>query len=365
MYNQNNYAQPYYGPQTTQSNMIQMPQNASYQASDINAHNVQGYPVQHSNAKSPYKYPRQISCVQRSDNNLYVEVAMKKPKDEIVTGDMPGLEAFGKSRFDFFIFKYADKQSVKFSIPVKTAYLLYEKTKAIIADSASPTDKLDQVIYEKIKKLILPIMYALRIQIPDDEKSNGKSPAYTVRLAGGSKINGRTAAEILTEEPGMRNPLLKQRDYYMSHTNHPRYGKNNLNMAKAIEDAITLFDSGMLDSAIVSGKTIVLYQAVRTPNKEKLDRRGLTVCRTMKLTYHAGGETPYHMEIMNCYAPPCRDGKVGAELSKAVDKVTYSMSMTEEEWFYMIKEITAFADQFRNTMTKRRFEIIATDPYNY
>ena len=58
-------------------------------------------------SQSPYKYPTQIGCVKRDDINLYVNVSLNPPSEQdLKEGIYPGLDVFGRSRFDVFIFKY-------------------------------------------------------------------------------------------------------------------------------------------------------------------------------------------------------------------------------------------------------------------
>lgn len=286
--------------------------------------------------KSPFKYPNQVTCKKREEINLYADVVFKPPSDqELIEGAYPGMDAFGKSRFDFYIFKYESSKSVKYSMGFSTIKFIYEKTKALMAEGVQP------------KK--------------NDETQ--VSPAYTVQLKGGT-FSGRTAAEILINNPEEAQALCNQRDYYMKNSNHPKYGKNNLNMANAVNDAINLYNQGLLDPQKVTSAVLTVYEAVRTPNKSKVDERGLTKARSILIT-HDLKNNDYIVKIMNCMAPPA-DGNVGAKLNQAADSTTFQFSCTEEEWWDFISECYELVNEYREVMRKRRFTIYETNrDYNY
>ncbi len=280
--------------------------------------------------KSPYKYPDELVCIERDEMNLYVSVALNPPSEkELMEGTYPGLDVFGKSRFDMYIFKFDAKASVKFSLSFKTAKLLCEKTKATLYD-------------KKVEKDI-----------------TGLTPAYSVKLKGGNELNGRTPAEVLFNSPELRDSLISQMNYYMKNASNPRFGKNNLLMAQAIDEAFRLQANNMLDSQKIGESPTVIYEAMRTPNKDKVDARGLTKARTIKITHTPGSPMPYAIDIMNCLAPPLK-GKVGAELQRAVDVQKYTISATEEEWFDITSEMQCFMDQYRDLCIKKRFTVLST-----
>lgn len=320
-------ANVYSYPQAQQNGNPHMPSGASYSGQNGGA----------AKPASPYKYPRQLAAVKRDEHNFYIEAALTKPQEQdLLSGELPGLDGFGKSRFDLFIFKYAEKVSLKFSLSIKEMLLVAKKT-----DIA----------------MMVPFTTS-----SSDSAQDQLRPAYTVRLRGGNITNGKTAAEVLAENPANRDALLKQRDWYASKASDPRYGAGNAQMMDAINEAVYLFDTGQLNLTSARSSSIEIYKKVKTPNNKKTDQRGLTECRSLAILYRPGEEMAFQIEIMNCMAPPL-NRSVGANLSQARDKKSFVMTMTEEEWNYCVTEAVALINQFRELMKRRRFEIMTSDPF--
>lgn len=282
--------------------------------------------------QSPYKYPTQIGCIKRDDINLYVNVSLNPPSEQdLKDGTYPGLDVFGKSRFDIYIFKYESKESVKFSIPFKTAKLLFKKTEA--------------VLYGDVSK--------------KNANVGSLTPAYSVKLKGGNEINGRAPAEILLNSPELRDALISQMNYYGNNVSHPKFGKNNMAMAQAIVEALRLQANNMLDPGKIGNSPTIIFEGMRTPNKNVVDQRGFTKARSMKISHTPGSPSPFVVDIMNCYAPPAK-GLVGAELRRAVDQQKFNIAVTEEEWYDLVSEMECFINQYRDAGVRNRFRILAT-----
>lgn len=296
-----------------------------YQTQGQNAAQVnQGVP------KSPFRYPNQVTCSKRQELNLYCELSVNCPSiEELQTGAYPGLEVFGKTKFNMFIFKYEDKSSVKYGLSAADVKYIYSRTLGIIN---TPKKKTDVTL----------------------------SPGYTVLLKGGI-FNNKTAAEMLIENPNLRNDILRQRDFLLKNVNHPKYGRNNQKMVDAINDAVIALDNGQLDPNKLSSNTIVLFEGIKTPNNKKLDNRGLTEARQFRLTYTPGTATPFSVTIMNCMAPPA-DAMVGAKLEQAVDCRKWNYGLTEVEWYNFIDEMYQLLEDIRVETRQRRFSILGTTP---
>lgn len=283
--------------------------------------------------RSPYRYPRQVSCVKREEINLYSELVYRPAtNDELINGEYPGMDVFGKTRFDIYMFKYAEKKSIKYCLNTSAVKLIYEKTKAIIDSSVNKKQ--------------------------DKSKT---SPAYTVAIKGGGFYN-KTAAEILLENPQMRNKLLEQRDFYeQASLKNPKFKRSNDAMVQAINEAVIAFDNGKLEAGLVNARTI-LYCGMKTPNPDKKDGRGLIEVRQIEISYSPAAAMPFTVSILNGMAPPT-SGQVGAKMEQVTDKTSWQMNLMEEEWFHFINEMNSLTEECRSFTLQRRWNIYNSDPY--
>lgn len=290
--------------------------------------------TQQNTQESPYKYSNQLVCIKRDDLNLYANVIMKLPTvQELREGKYPGMDVFGATRFDLYLFKYDDKKSVKFSLSPKDIFCIQLKSQALIQ----------------------------HIMTAEKKAQDNLSCGYTVTLKGGS-FSGKTAAGILLENPAMRNDLLKQRDYYAQNANHPKYGKNNVAMMNAINDAVVLLDAGKLDSSKILSGVKTIYESIKTPDNKKLDNRGLTKARHCTIRYSENSAMPFSIQIMNCMAPPV-DAKVGAKLEQSQDKTVMNINATNEEWLFFINEMADFLNEIRSMTLRNRMTVYNTTPF--
>lgn len=61
-------------------------------------------------------------------------------------------------------------------------------------------------------------------------------------------------------------------------------------------------------------------------------------CYSLEITCHPANMYPYHIELVNCYAPISlhKSGITPILKNKAVNKQSLNFDLTEEEWLYIL-----------------------------
>lgn len=211
-------------------------------------------------------------------------------------------------------------------------------------------------IFEKTKLCMAMKLYSA-LFVKKNTENGTNSPAYTARFKFGM-FKGKSPAEILIENPNNYNSLVQEYNK-LAATSDSRYVAANSAMMSAISEAVSLYSSGQLKMDNVSmSQRILLLEETRTPNIAKVDKRGMTEARTVKITFDTNQEnkSPFCIEIMNCMAPPVQGAQVGAKLSQAVDKVMLMMEFTEEQWFGFWKDTLEAKKSFSRMMEGSRLE---------
>ena len=127
----------------------------------------------------------------------------------------------------------------------------------------------------------------------------------------------------------------------------------NKKIADLIHAAVVAKNEGRLKAG-ASFQTVILEET-KTPNNKKVDSRGLTECRTIKITYSKGQKEPYNIEISNFMAPPA-NGQIGAKFSQAQDKSTLAMNLSEKEMFMLFDEFVKAKELYSRVTEGRRIK---------
>lgn len=101
----------------------------------------------------------------------------------------------------------------------------------------------------------------------------------------------------------------------------------------------------------------VIINDIKTPNNKKIDAKGNTEVRILKIEYFPV-KHEYLVTIENCMAPPAK-GNVGALVSKAVDRVYYNMSFTEAEFFNIVDEVVHAKEMYAHASEASRIRYAA------
>ena len=143
--------------------------------------------------------------------------------------------------------------------------------------------------------------------------------------------------------------MLKQKKFLES--NLSKY-KSNQTLIDAIDEAIKLQDKGLLkktenETVSVAPNVIKLYESA-PKNIKPLDEEGRYTIYQVTVQYNPNMRMPINISVMNCFAPVDKKDGNKIEMTKAVNKQTIDMNLTEEEWFTMIDEMKAMKIMFEN-----------------
>ena len=277
-----------------------------------------------NDAEHKIEYPNQIESVVRSKKTLGVD-AFLAPADT-KNGQSPLELHAGYSRFVMTIIDATSgtPQFVHANIHPDEIALIKEKTRLA-------TEK----------------MFA-RKNSWGNTSEDTLSPAYTVAMTS-KEIAKKTPAELLNEDPANKSKLESARKWLES--NLSRY-PNNKTQIEAIDDAIALFDAGLLKSLKSESKIIDIYREdIKIPNAKKLDPKhhNKTFVYSVSIVCQLGQDYPFAINIMNCYATPKKTsmGTI-AEMSSAEATNKFSILLTEKEWNKVItkmdKNVTLFEE---------------------
>lgn len=268
------------------------------------------------------EYPNQISSVVRSKKTLGIDAFLAIPDTK--NGQSPLELHAGYSRFVMTIIDATSgsAQFVHANIHPDEIELIKEKTKLA-------TEKM-----------------FMRKNSWEATSEETLSPAYTVAMTS-KEIAKKTPAELLNEDPANRAKLEAARAWLES--NLSRY-PNNQTQIDAIDDAIALFDTGLLKSVKSESKIIDIYREdIKIPNSKKLDPKhhNKTFVYSISIVCQLGQDYPFAVNIMNCYATPKKTSMgIVAEMSSAEATNKFSILLTEKEWNKVItkmeKNVTLF-----------------------
>lgn len=163
---------------------------------------------------------------------------------------------------------------------------------------------------------------------------------------------GKTPGDILltADDPDNAvNDLKRQMEFLQRKLSV--YPANQIQI-DSIEDAINSYELGILEDmkpgtmmeenkTYESSKTLNTYIIYQTPIKhqKKMNPSGTkNACYSIVITCAPAKQYPYHVEIMNCYAPlkKLKNGLMPILMDQAEDKKSYSIDLTEAEWLFVI-----------------------------
>lgn len=283
--------------------------------------------------KNNRKYAGQVVDIPRSNLRLSFNDRLKKMSEE--EGD-PYLNIFSKrSIYLISLFNYEKKRSLVANLPLRDMPLLKKRT-----------DCAEQVIFQETNQQRSPLAAPLR------ETGNRTVTAAFTPLKMG-KLSGRTPGDLLLEAEAsgnvseMRMVLERQIDFLKGKLNaYPQ----NQSQIDAIEEAISYYDLGCLrdhkpdgNSGETGGtlqtgsRTLTIYHSPIKHQKEK-NKAGKNACYSVKIFCSPAKKYPYHLEIMNCYAPLKQgNGKLLPVIAEeAEDMKEDSIDLTEGEWLYVM-----------------------------
>lgn len=184
-------------------------------------------------------------------------------------------------------------------------------------------------------------------------KTERTSRAYTFRFLIG-KVKGKTSAEVLSNPDG-EEQLLNLRKFLEA--NASKY-KANQEQIEVIDEALKMFKEGKLNGSEVVDTSSGILQLYKTETKymSATDAKGNHLIYSVKIEKDPARKYSYGITVMNCKAPLMRN-KIGLEtpnLSKAEDKKTFTMWISEAEWYSTIKKMMETKKAFRYMVVQQQ-----------
>lgn len=185
------------------------------------------------------------------------------------------------------------------------------------------------------------------------------SPAFTLKISSG-QLRGMTPVQAILDNPNEnRQKLVSQCNWLNSQTNQA-YQKSNAKQIEAIQQAIQLFDKGMLTSDMGgSAAKFEIYSAEMRPLVKRKKPNGNCLIYEIKIFWHIGDKYPVEVSVRNYYAPVTQDekGLYNVQAAKAEDSITNTMNLTAEEWIYVADQIKVCKRTFEDENREALYEV--------
>jgi len=291
------------------------------------------------------KYPWDIwSAVRKQTMSVEAHLfpAEAFPKDPQEEGESPLTGHSGYSRFVVTVIN-AEKVALSANIPIREIAGIDAKTK-----------------------------FAATKQFEYDcrQKSEGVSPAYTVKITTGT-FKGKTPAEVLLENPANREKLTSH--YNWLKENLAKY-PNNKHQMEAIIEASNLEKAGNLKGEVSDTgykPSVKIYEAPMRPlASKKREEDGKWLVYEFYIKWNVGDNYPVSVEIVNYYAPVEKkpDGTLNVKVSERDNESIRKneMKLTAEEWLNANRSINSVLSQFEMLHAKSNFDAARrADKENY
>ena len=320
-------------------------------------------------------YPWQIDSIihktKTGTKTLGMDAFLFSPKEEdaVRTPTAPLEMHEGYSRYvGTLIVKTGEKKVLTFNIPAKSVPYIAERTKALISQNMISTTVMSQfkkIIADAAKDITSSVcdcflnglrtaQGGLRLVFPKipeilfdecdrpagkaEKSDTANSKAYTVSIKSG-KLKDKIPAQLLIEDPSNLKALENQKKWLLD--NVSKYPANQ-EQIDAITEAIKLFHEGSLNPATVEKEEVSIGTKVYTvyesacKNIQPMDEEGRYTIYQISIKYTPENNLPFAIEVMNCMAPVDKTKGNEIVMSKAVNKQTQNIRLSEEEWYTMI-----------------------------
>lgn len=260
------------------------------------------------------RYPRQVYSAKRETVILSIDNYLSKPdsKDKV-----PPLEMH--SPYSRFVITIIDKsgsetKTPKANIPAGDVPGIVEISKLVM---------LEKMRYE-----------AFAHEMTESELSAG----YTQKILVGG-FRGKTPADVLLDNPDDRDKLLSTRQFLADKAE--QYASNK-KQVEAIDDAISLFDSGRLQkqSGARRSSAVSVYDVDHKYMRDT-NEFGHRLFYSMSIVCQFGNKYPWEVTIENMFAPGLQGPKGG--LVPKIDEKSSSAKCTfrlnDMEWAQLINRI--------------------------
>lgn len=304
------------------------------------------------------KYPFQIESIIHKSAKAYktfgMDARLFSPQEE-TEGREPSAplemhEGYSVFRGTLIHKEGTEKKYVSFNIPAEEVPYIHKKTEMAISIAMN----------EKIATSTCPGSNSGKAGFAPKtvlETGTESTPAYTVKISSGV-LKGKTPAQVLLESDANLSSLEKQSGWLKE--NLAKYPRNQIQI-DAIEDAISLHKAGKLiksDAVPASSVAIEIYSCP-PKNVKPLDEKGRFTVYDVSIIYDSSRGLPITITVNNCFAPVNTEKGNEIEMSKAVDKKTVSMALSENEWFTMIDKMKAQKIMFESLSYPEQLKLAA------
>ena len=128
-------------------------------------------------------------------------------------------------------------------------------------------------------------------------KQGASTPAFTLVFKSGRDTQGKTAAQVLKENPNGREILSSQRDFL--HQNVGKY-RSNQQFIDAIDEALKLTPEQI--NAADNSVELCLFKSGLRSNSYKTNSNGKVLCYDGSILFYPGADSPLKVSIINYYA---------------------------------------------------------------
>ena len=187
----------------------------------------------------------------------------------------------------------------------------------------------------------------------------GGSAAYTARFHLGNN-KGRTPADILIEDPGKREALLKDREYLKE-----RVGKFTQNQViiDGIDDAVALLDAGKLAKAGASGympPVITIYDKKYKflTSESAKDSEGRCRIYSISMRCDLSRKYPFVVEVENAmgFVNPTKTGGSAVDMQSLINREKAAMHLTDGEFVGLAAALEGNYKAFQHAVFMSQYE---------
>lgn len=298
--------------------------------------------------KNHKKYAGQVVDVARSENRLSFTDRLMPMTD--AEGD-PYLNVFSaKSIYLATLFNFKQNRSLIANIPIRDLPLIRKRT--------------DWAEFMMFQASFKPQVQAPAVPVSDgNQPVTEVSPAFSTLRMG--NLAGKTPGDLLlsSKNPDKTLDTLRNQLKFLKE----RVAKYPGNQADidAIEDALDCYSAGLLAS-MKPGKTqpsqneeqtvpqgfsqCTIYKTAVKHQRKTDKATGKHQCYSIEVTCSPLKDSPYRVQIMNCYAPlkELSNGILPVDMKNAEQKQTEWIDLTEGEWLFVLERLSENMRSARN-----------------
>lgn len=188
------------------------------------------------------------------------------------------------------------------------------------------------------------------------------SPAFTVTLASGADMRGKTPVQFLLENPSVnRDRLAAQYAWLKENLDaNPNYRNSNMRQMDAINRAVALLDKGLLSPAMSRDAQVKPFTIFSTGMRPLIRRKGgdgMCFVYEVDIVWNLGAKNPLDFTITNYYAPVVRNekGLLNVQAKQRRDVIRNSMRMSAAEWSYVVDMILVNKRTFEDAWSRHLY----------